>query len=324
MTRLETLLAQYEGFGPGCAVLVVEGDGEPLMTTRGYADVERAEPVTADTNFRLASISKQMTASAILKLRAAGRIRLGTTLGELFPDIGAYARPITIEQLLTHTSGLLDYENLLEAGRERVSDRDVFALLAQQDRCAFEPGSEFRYSNSGYCVLACVIEKVSGMTFPEFMRAELFLPMGMEHTFVNEEGVTAIPHRAYGYSKSGEGWSRTDQDATSATMGDGGTYSSVRDLRLWIRHLDEMNLLEKTVPTEKSSPNVRYGFGIFCRSDRDTTVQYHAGSSIGFRSGLYRIPERGLSIVWLSNRNSGDPLALCERYANGHDSPRVV
>ncbi len=314
MTTFEQITRPYAGDVPGCAIMIIRDDSPLLIKTQGCADIENIVPVTPDTNFRLASVSKHFTASAILALHKKGLLSLDANLGEFFPQCTENTKRVTIAQLLMHTSGLTDYEELLDKEYVgQIHDHEVVELLMQQDHGYFEPGCMFRYSNGGYCVLAIIIELVSGKSFAEFVRSELFAPLGMQNTFVNEEGVTAIPNRAYGYSRRGNAWLRTDQNATSATIGDGGVYSSLNDLALWSRALDTNSLFERRVLTNEQPSPSYYGFGLFEKEYGGTKVRYHAGGSIGFRIGFYTIPERKLTILFLSNRNEGNGVEMCEK-----------
>ncbi len=321
MTEIQKLIEPFEGAVPGCAVMVIQNGVPTVSETRGFADLEGGVAITPDTNFRLASVSKHFTAAAILQLRKNKQLSLGDTLGRFFPQFPDYGKNITITQLLTHTSGLIDYEEVMDKNdTHQIRDHEVLELLMLQDHGYFVPGSKFRYSNGGYCILAVIVGQVSGQSLGNFLRSEFFLPFGMKDTFANEEGVTDIPNRAYGHSRKGSEWIRTDQDTTSATVGDGGIYSSLSDLFIWDKALDELNLFEKQVLTEEKPGPIYYGFGLFRKEYRGVRVQYHAGSSIGFRAGLYRVPGKNITIIFLSNRNEGEGIEFCEKIFGALDA----
>ena len=182
--KVDHLFRDYQGNRPGAAVMIIK-DGHPLLTkTYGMANLEKKIPVSPAANFRLASVTKQFTAMSILMLVERGRLRLSTTLGELFPDFPAYGRTITIDQLLHHTSGLLAYEDIIpDTVKKQVRDRDVLALMMRQDSTYFPSGTAYRYSNTGYAVLAMVIEKVSGLSYADFVRQNIFYPLCITQTF---------------------------------------------------------------------------------------------------------------------------------------------
>lgn len=221
---IDKLFAPYDSTdAPGAAAGIIQ-NGE-LVFAEGYgiANLETGEPATPETNFRLASVTKQFTAACVLQLVEAGELTLETTLGSLFPEFPDYADDITVERLLEHTSGLADYESLYpDTQTDQLHDADVVRLVAAVDSTLFPPGSRHQYSNSGYAVLATIVEKLSGVSFAEYLQANVFAPLGMDATVAYEKGVSEVERRAYGYSRADDGWERTDQNVTSAVLGDGG------------------------------------------------------------------------------------------------------
>jgi CubicO group peptidase (beta-lactamase class C family) len=313
------ILKHYKGHTPGCAITVLPSDLSGYELAYGCSDMEHGVGVASSTNFRLCSVSKQFTAAAVMLLVERGELTLSTTLGELFQDFAEYGKDTTMHHLLAHTSGFFDYEDLVPKGStKQIHDNEVLVLLAEQKAGYFTSGEKFRYSNGGYCILAEVIALKSKQSFPEFMREQLFIPLGMDGTYINEEGVTDIPYRAYGYSRGHEDWKRTDQNATSATQGDGGVYSSIVDLAKWVQELNEPRVLSKNSMLAMLSPHVPaeipgeyYGYGFFLKKRGGHYVQYHGGDSIGFRTGIYRVKGVG-TVIFLSNRNDGEGSVICE------------
>lgn len=222
--QVAELLAAYDGDDrPGACVLVRHRGAVWYEGCVGMADLEAGRAATPETNFRLASVTKQFTATAVLRLVSQGRLSLTTTLREIFPDFPPWADAVTVEQLLTHTAGLVDYEDLMPPGDAQILDDGVVALLRTQDSTYFPPGSAFRYSNSAYAVLARVIEVRGGRPFAAFLEDEIFRPLGMTTAVAHEEGRSTVAARAFGYSRRDDGgWLRTDQSTTSAVLGDGG------------------------------------------------------------------------------------------------------
>ena len=220
------------------------------------------------------------------------------------------------------TSGLVDFEDLIpDRSCAQVHDADVLALLEAQDRSYFPAGTRFRYSNSGYVLLALIVARVSGADFATFLRRRIFEPLGMHCTVAFEAGISQVAHRAFGYSKFGSCWERTDQNLTSATLGDGGIYSSIDDLAKWDAALYDSRLLRPeslrqafAAAADSDDPAVRYGFG--WRITRD--AQWHSGESIGFRNVIVRHPLRRTTVIVLTNRGSPEPystaLAIAEIY----------
>jgi CubicO group peptidase (beta-lactamase class C family) len=312
--QVDALLRDYTGDVPGAAVLVMR-DGEPLVRAAyGLADMETRTPATPTTNYRLASVTKQFTAAAILLLAEDGRLKLEDRARKWLPSLPRAAEPVTIRHLLTHTSGLIDYEDVIPEGfKPQLHDADVLRLLESQDRTYFHPGRDYRYSNSGYALLALVVERVSGRTFATFLRERIFQPLGMSNTVAHEEGISTVSNRAFGYTQEQGRWSRTDQSQTSAVLGDGGIYSSIDDLARWDTALYDGRLLRPaslqaafSPATPTDDPELEYGFG--WRITGETL--WHSGETVGFRNVIVRYPKKKLTVVVLTNRNEPEPYRL--------------
>jgi CubicO group peptidase (beta-lactamase class C family) len=314
--NVERMLSDYAGEDRPGACLLVRYHGDALFKDcYGMADVERGVQAERETNFRLASVTKQLTATAVIQLVEAGKLDYEYNLTQIFPDFPDYGKKVTIRHLLTHTSGLIDYESLLpEDQTEQVKDSDVLSLMMGEDSTYFEPGSEFRYSNSGYALLAMAIEHVSGQRFADFLADSIFAPLGMVHTVAHEEGVSTVYKRAYGYDRTESGWEFADQSPTSAVLGDGGVYSSLEDLSRWMQVVERRVTLLKPAslalvfePTKLSTGDAtEYGFGWYIDEFKGYDRYRHSGSTRGFRNGVQRLPKPDLTVVFLSNRNEID------------------
>ena len=316
MKQVDALMQAYQGEVPGAALLVLK-DGKPLVR-RGYglANLEQRAEVTPATNFRLASVSKQFTAAAILLLHEDGKLQLDDPVRKWLPELPTDDDAITLTQLLDHTSGITDYEDLIPEGTtEQVSDADVLRMLSAAHGHYFAPGTAYRYSNSAYVLLGLVIERASGQDLPAFLHDRIFKPLGMDHTLLYERGGPRVSDRAYGYSERDGAWVRTDQSLTSATRGDGGIYSSIDDMAKWDAALYDDRLLSDASRKLAFSPHVKvtgepyeasYGFG--WRITGDTL--WHSGESIGFRNVIVRWPRQHLTVLVLSNRNDPEPYRM--------------
>lgn len=309
---------------PGAAVLVSRGDSVLFVRGYGLADLEARLPVTPATSFRLASVTKQFTAAAVLALVEQGKLELDARLPDVLPDAPEYAREVRVHHLLAHTSGLPDYEALAgRGGGPQLRDADVLTLLHRATTLHFAPGTRWRYSNSGYALLALIVERATGDTFARFLRARLFDRAGMRSAVAHVEGVDTVAHRAYGHSRAPDGWRRTDQSRTSAVLGDGGVYASVEDLHRWSRALDRHAVIGDALFRQATTPAVLasgertdYGFGWFLDTHRGHRRQRHEGDTIGFRTALQRYPDDGLLVVVLVNRGAAPVLALADSVAN--------
>ena len=296
---------------------------ESPVVQRGYglSDVEHGIEAGPATNYRLASVTKQFTASAILLLAEDGKLTLDDRLRQWLPSLPAADDAITLRHLLTHTSGLIDYEDVMDGETtEQLRDADVLRLLESQDRTYFKPGSDYRYSNSGYALLALVVERASGKSFQDFLRERIFLPLGMHDTLAYVQDGPEVPHRAYGYSEIEGRWIRTDQSTTSAVLGDGGIYSSVEDLAKWDAALYDDRLLSDATRAAAFSAHVRvvgepyqaeYGYGWRITGES----LWHSGETIGFRNVILRYPRQHLTVIVLSNRDDPEPYATAKAIA---------
>jgi CubicO group peptidase (beta-lactamase class C family) len=323
---------------PGAAVLVVHNGKAVFRSGYGVADLRTLAPIDARTNFRLASFTKQFTAACIMLLARDGKLHYDDHLTDFFPEFPAYGKSITVRNLLNHTSGLPDYEELLmqqypDTPPEKVPqilDAGVLKLLEQQTSGIFAPGSRWEYSNSGYAVLAMIVEKVSGKSFGQFLQERIFTPLQMKNTVAYEKPKNEVAHRAYGHSKQKGGWHETDQSPTSAVLGDGGIYSSLDDLEKWDRTIREHTLLsaaemepaltpvQPTGGPAKSSegPSVSYGFGWFLDPYRGHRRMSHDGETIGFRTTIQRFVDDQLTIIVLANRADINPEELALKVAD--------
>lgn len=293
--------------GPGASVLVFH-NGE-VVFRRGYGGA------TTATNYRLASVTKQFTAAAILRLEEQDKLSLDDRARKHLPSLPAELDAVTIRNLLTHSSGITDYEDVIpEGATKQLHDRDVLKLLESQRSTYFAPGSSYRYSNSGYALLALIVEKVSGETFAAFLRDEIFVPLGMTNTVAHVEGVSTVAHRAYGHPK--------DQSLTSAVLGDGGVYSSVDDLAKWLAALDRGAFAQALIPrVATDDENVKYGYGWRISEHNGRQTAMHTGETIGFRNALVRFPKERLAVVVLTNRDDGTPLTLALQIADAALNP---
>ncbi|HEY5805358.1 MAG TPA: serine hydrolase domain-containing protein [Lysobacter sp.] len=317
--QVDALMHDYDGTVPGASVLVLRDDQALVRRSYGQADLASGVAATPASNYRLASVSKQFTASAILLLAEDGRLHLDDPVRRWLPTLPAAADTVTIRHLLTHTAGLIDYEDVMDpASQVQVHDADVLRLLESQDRTYFAPGSDYRYSNSGYALLAVIVERASGQRYARFLHDRIFRPLGMSGTVAYESGISEVANRAFGYSFEQGRWQRTDQSTTSAVLGDGGIYSSIDDLAKWDAALYDQRLLRSqslqeafTPATATDEPDVRYGYG--WRITGETL--WHSGETIGFRNVIIRYPQRHLTVIVLTNRDDPEPYALAKRIA---------
>lgn len=327
------LLAPLRASGaPGGAVIVIRDNDVVYSDAFGLADLAAGTPNTPGTNFRLASVTKQFTAMAVMILNDRGALTLNQTLTEFFRGFAEVGRSITVRHLLTHTSGLIDYEDVMpETTTVPVLDRDVLRLLENIDSTYFTPGSQFRYSNSGYALLALIVEQVSGMPFSAFLKKEIFDPLGMTGTVAYERGISEVQQRAYGYTPDSARpgtFDRTDQSMTSSVLGDGGIYSSVLDLRKWVEGIASGRLVSRKAYEQIFShqatvqkDSVWYGYGWYLGAIDGEPASYHGGTTVGFRNFIIRIPDRRTTVILLCNRADARAEDIARRFATASMAP---
>src|SRR6266403_584292 len=223
VTRINAIFSPLaDNKSPGVAVLVRK-DGHTVFE-RGYGvrELRSLAKIDEQTNFRLASCSKQFTAMSIMLLVHDGKLRYDDKLTDVFTNFPAYGKAITIRNLLNHTSGLPDYEELMAAAEKRkgapiwtdthqIQDAEVLDLLEREKAGKFTPATQWSYSNSGYVVLGFMVAKISGKPFREFLRERIFAPLKMSQTIAYQKGQNEVTNRAYGHSKEGDTWKETDQ-----------------------------------------------------------------------------------------------------------------
>jgi CubicO group peptidase (beta-lactamase class C family) len=321
---IDALMRAYQGAVPGACVAVIHHGASIFRRAYGLADVENRAAATPATNYRLASITKQFTAAAILLLAEDGHLTVDDPVRKWLPSLPDAADGIRIHHLLAHTSGLIDYEDLMPRGTSRqLRDADVLSLLEAENRRYFAPGTSFRYSNSGYVLLALIAARAAGLDFASFLRERIFGTLCMRATVAFEAGISVVADRAYGYSAAADAdapWTRTDQSPTSATLGDGGIYSSIDDLAKWDAALYDDRLLSAaslrlafTPATATPDPLVQYGFGWRISG----AMLWHSGESTGFRHVILRYPQDHFTVIVLTNRDDPKPYALALAIAEG-------
>ena len=313
---VDSILAEYDlAQGPGASAMVIHQGQVVFSKGYGLANLAMDTPVSAVTNFRLASITKQFTAMCIMILYSRGQLDYEQALTDIFPDFPGYGDTITLRHMLHHTSGLRDYFGLIpDTVTQQLRDQDVMDMMMDQNSTYFIPGTEYRYSNSGYALLALVVERISGQSFANFLHENIFLPLEMNGTVAHEEGISTIFNRAYGYTFSNGAYVPNDQSITSAVLGDGGIYSSTTDMAAWDHALYTAQLVPYDVLNEAfisgtliSGSEIGYGFGWVLDTYLYRNRVSHTGSTTGFKNVYQRYPDADLSIIVLTNRSSGSP-----------------
>lgn len=304
-----TISQHFAGKEVGGAFLIIEDTKLLYEKGFGLANISQKLANTPFTNFRLASMSKQFTAAAIVLLEKKGVISYEDKLSRFFPQFdGVVSNRIKIKHLLTHSSGILDYESLIPSNRQvQIKDADVVSLLATENKLYFEPGTEFRYSNSGFCLLSQIVEVTTGMPFDVFVSENIFKPLKLKNTYYYNVHAK-MPLRALGYALNPSNQViLADQSVTSATKGDGCIYTNLKDFQVWnesLVHNTLFNLFEELQKVQfKTSSNspLKYGLGWFFTQQDKTWELYHSGSTSGFSNGVLWLPQKKILMVYLTN-----------------------
>lgn len=291
---------------PGAELLVLR-DGKALKQgSYGYANVELKAPVETDTVFEIGSITKQFTAVAILLLEQENKLSVKDTLGKHLGEIPDAWASVTITHLLTHTSGIKSYTGLDGFELRRHLTQKEFIRSIGTYPLEFEPGSAWKYSNTGYSLLGYIIENVSGKSYWDFMGDRIFGPLGLRAT-TNRAPGNIIPHRASGYEQTNHVWINRDYDLTDVFSA-GAIVSTAPDLSKWLAGLDGNSLLNSQSRNSSWTPFVlkdgtptRYGFGWFIDTLEGHRIVGHGGATSGFSASIQRFPDDHLDVILLTN-----------------------
>jgi CubicO group peptidase (beta-lactamase class C family) len=301
----------YPSTEPGAAVLVMK-DGEVLLR-KGYglADLEQGIEIEPDMVFRIGSVTKQFTAAAILLLEEEGKLSIKDDFRKFLPDYPASFRAITIEHLLTHTSGIRSYTDMGAFWKRRRDDASVDELIAffRDEPLGFEPGEKYAYNNSGYVLLGAIVEKVSGKTYEEYLSEKILEPLGMTGTYYGSAS-RIIPKRAQGYALVNGQFQNAEYLSMTLPFSAGALLSTVDDLAKWDRALYGTGLLSQASLEKWWKPfslangeSTHYGFGWSISSYQGRRGVGHGGGINGFTCHLLRMPEDRVFVTVLTNRN---------------------
>jgi CubicO group peptidase (beta-lactamase class C family) len=326
---VDEIFAEYDReSSPGCALGVIR-DGA-FIYRRGYgmANLEHRIPLSSGSVFRIGSTSKQFTAMAVALLAEDGALSLDESLRRYFPEFPEWAEAVTVAQLVHHTSGIRDYLQLaylagMTSDAAHYTDEWALQLLARQRALNFPPGEQHLYSNSGYLLLAHLVERVSGMSLKAFAGKHIFGPLGMEHSHFHDDHTHVVRGRAAGYAPLEAGGFAISM-TTLDMVGDGGVYTTIDDLLLWDRNFYDNrlgaggpSLIERMITPGRLSDGsiMDYASGLNVEAFRGLKMISHGGAFVGYRADLIRFPEQRFSVAVLCNRSDGSPSAKARAVA---------
>lgn len=322
---LDPIFAGYGTATPGCAVGVRHKGEPPLLRGYGSADLEHGVAITPDTVFEAGSVSKQFTAAAVLLLVEDGKLALTDDIRQHLPEMPDYGRPITVDMLLSHTSGLRDWGEVMElAGWPRTSrtytHEEVLQIATRQQALNYAPGEAYSYTNTGYSLAGIIVQRLSGKTLAEFTRERIFQPLGMTHTTWRDDFRRIVPGRAVAYDRDGAGF--VQDMPFENTYGHGGLLTTVGDLLTWNDALTARRLgagvsarmAEQATLT--GGQKIAYARGLRVQRHQTTDEIAHSGATAGYRGWLARYPTQQLSVALLCNRGDANPTRIGRKVAD--------
>ncbi|WP_276496313.1 serine hydrolase domain-containing protein [Pontibacter litorisediminis] len=308
-TTLNKLLSRhFTPHTPGAVLLIAKGAEVVYQQGAGLADLETGAPITPETTFRLASVSKQFTAMCVHLLAQKGRLKLEDSLSSYFPEL-AHFKEVQLLHLLNHSSGLPDFEEHVPADQTvQLADKDVLRITAAQPALLFSPGTRYRYSNTAFVLLGLLVERVAGISFADFLHRNIFEPLQMRHSILYKADA-AIPKRAMGYRRGEDGqFILSDQNIGTATRGDGCIYTSAQDYLTWHLALGKAGVfnINNTLTTNTSSIDAakgwHYSMGWFISDLRNGNRELcHSGDTSGFTNLVIRLPQHDTLLACFSN-----------------------
>jgi CubicO group peptidase (beta-lactamase class C family) len=335
--RLDALLNDWrEKNAPGMAALLVRNGRVEYRKVFGFANLDARTPITADTQFLLASLTKQFTAMAIMILAERHKLQFDDTLAKFCPEFPDYARTITIRQLLNHTAGLTQYQELLVGkvdenyfrssksppAAHEFTAAEALQVLSRLRNLRFTPGEKFEYSDSAYVVLAQIVERLTGRRYAEFLKETIFDPLGMNDTLVVDERKQKVPRLALAYAKRNGQWQDITYTPENSIYGEDGIYSTINDLYKWDQALYTERLVSrstlemafapgrtndgKEIVTDVFTHRSSYGFGWFISSLHGEKVVEHSGGWSGYATHILRVPGRRVTAIVLTNSSNDD------------------
>jgi CubicO group peptidase (beta-lactamase class C family) len=318
--KIDSIFSAYNSETPGVSIAIVKNGEVVFKKGYGSANLEYGIPITSQTIFNIASVSKQFTAFAIYLLERQGKLSFEDDIRKYFPDLPGYGKPIKIKHLLAHTSGLRDQAALLalagwHAGDVRTTEQ-ILRMVKNQKELNFEPGTAFGYSNTGYTLLAEIVAQVSKQSFTEFTSENIFNPLGMVNTHFSEDSHHVIKNRAYSYEKVDGTYVK--RELNNSNPGPSDLMTTVEDLAKWVDNFSSPKVGDKALINDFNKVSLLENNApvIWAASAGDTTyhakgqtlwdykglhAMSHGGHTAGFRAVMTRFPENNFAIITLSN-----------------------
>jgi len=311
VARIDAVFSRFTTTSPGCALNVQQGGKPAYLRGYGLASLELGVPISTRTVFDIGSTSKQFTAASVALLALDGKLSLDDDIRKYVPELPDLGAKVTLRHLLTHTSGWRDYIDLMVFEgwdfRDHTTDRDALTTLGRQRALNFAPGTDYRYSNTGYFLLSLVVQRVAGQSLAQFARERIFEPLGMHDTHYLTDASEVIPTKATAYTHPGPRAWRIEM-SNWEQIGDGGVQSTVEDLALWDANLTSgvvggrpLRELLTTPGRLNDGTALTYALGLNVDEYHGLRRVWHGGAWAGYRTMLMRFPSEGLSILLACN-----------------------
>lgn len=321
--RIDAVFKDYTSQTPGCALGVFRNGAVAYARGYGMADLEHGVPITATSLFDVGSVSKQFAAAAVTMLADDGKLVFTDDIHKFIPELPTYGAPITLNEMMWHTSGLRDYTDLLDlAGyglEQATTDEQALAIVARQRALEFPSGTQYEYSNTNYFLLSVVVKRVTGKTLAQFVSQRIFQPLGMTHTLYRTDYTMIEPNLAMGYGPAASGGFKNSMSNWQQT-GDGGVQLSINDAQKWDENFYHPRVGGARMVEQLQAPGhlsnskpLTYGRGLFLGTYRGLRSVTHSGAWVGYRAAFDRFPTVHTSVVVLCNSDAAPAGALAQR-----------
>ena len=317
---VDRIFSAFNTHTPGCAVGVAHQGTTVLRSGYGMADLERSVPITAETIFESGSVAKQFTAMTLLLLEKQGKISLDDPLRKYLPELPDYGAPLMIRHVLSHLSGLREWRLVATLsgqaeGTYVLNNQDLLRFASKQRALNFDPGTTYSYTNTGFNIATILVERVSGKSFEDFTREQIFEPLGMTHTRWRSDFHTIVLGRALSYERRDDGW--ISDTPIENIIGAGGMLSTVGDWLLWNENFihakvggPEIVKAQQTPATLANGKTISYAKGLTVNTVDGLREVSHGGATGGYRTWLARYPDQEVSIAVMCNAANADPVRL--------------
>jgi CubicO group peptidase (beta-lactamase class C family) len=311
IAQIDRVFKEWGPATPGCAVGVAEAGKPALIRAYGMADLEHDIPIGADTIFEAGSVSKQFTAAAVALLARDGKLSLDDQVRTFIPELPDYGAPLTIRHMLNHTSGLRDWGSVAALsgwprGSRAFTQATMLDIVTRQRALNFTPGTRWSYSNSGYNLAVVIVERVAGMSFSQFTRERIFVPLGMRDSSWRDDHTRIVKRRALAYGRETDGFHT--MMPFENVIGNGGMLTTIGDLLKWQQNFSTPRVGDARMLLDAATPGVfsdgrahGYGLGLATGSYRGVHEVQHGGATAGYRAYLSRYPAQQVSIALLCN-----------------------